>query len=356
MDFTTRCVHAFFGHDLHNGANLPNINFSVIYSLGDPGRPSCYRRYNNANSESLAAAMRSIYGLPEDFPVTITNCGLSAFIYLCMKFEGSRRVVTADLDDECLEAMRAFKGETVTLDMDKVEDFAFRSNDLVFAEPISNPMLKPYDAKRICEAAHKAGAKVVIDNSLLSVANYNPFDDGADIVLESGTKWLCGSGDAMLGILLGVDTKGKYYQIHGVNPSPIDCYLVQKGIPTLPFRMARIRETGAVVADWVKSVTPYYSHDPRIGLVTFCLGDTEFQKTFCSKLKLIFWGPVFGQSNTTIQASNFVKVSYLPPPMNWCLRLSCGLEDGNDLVEDLKQAYEAALASGRGRTIKGVKK
>lgn len=352
--FATKCVQAYFGHH-EEGANLPSLNFSVIYDL-NVQQLECYRRYGSSNARSLAKAMRSLYDRPDDFPVSITNTGLAAYCMLCLIFSNARRICAYDMDDECLQGVKSMPGQTLQIDLNKAEDFTFHAGDLVFAEPISNPMLHPYDVKKICDLAHRAGAKVCVDNSLLSVVNYNPFDDGADIVLESGTKWLCGNGDAMLGIIIGADTKGRIFQTHGFTPSPIDCYLVQKGIPTMPLRMKRIKETGAKVYEYVKSITPYVSYDPRIGMVTFCVGDVAFQKELCKRCKVMFWGAVFGQSNTVIHSSNFGRVAYLPPPYNWCTRISCGLEDPDDLVADLKQAFEGAVASGVGRMIKGVKK
>lgn len=348
--FNTKCVQAFYGIN-EKGANLPDLNLSVIYNLGTPGN-HCYRRYGSNNNDQLAKAMNSLYNRPENTPVTFTNCGLTAYIFMCLRYEGHRRVVSYDLDDECQHAIRNLKGETVFWDLAKIDDFKFREGDIVFAEPISNPMLVTYNLKHICEVAHKYKAIVCVDNSLLSPANYNPFDDGADIVLESGTKWLSGSGDAMLGILIGVDIPRILYQYHGLTPNPLDCYLVQKGIPTLPLRMKRIRESAKLVADYIKSLTQYVSYDERLGMITCCLGDTKFQNELCKYLKVFFWGAVFGQSNSTIQCSDFRKVAYLPPPFNWCLRLSVGLEDPEDLIEDFKQAYEKALASKKGKVIK----
>lgn len=350
MNFETKCVKAFYG-DYDNGANTPNLNLSVIYKLGIENT-ICYRRYGSNNGQYLADALRMIYNRDKDTPVTLTNCGLTSYVFVCLRYPNRRRVVTYDLDDECQSAIRNLKGETVFWDMDKIDGFAFRDGDMVFAEPISNPMLKKYDIKHICEIAHKHNAIVVVDNSLLSVANYNPFNDGADVVLESGTKWLSGSGDAMLGILIGVDISPDIYQIHGLSPNPLDCYLVHKGIPTLPIRMAKIRENAKPVAEFIKSITNYYAYDDRIGMITFCLGDCDFQWEFCKNLKVFFYGAVFGQSNSTIQNSDFRRVAYLPPPFNWCLRASVGLENPQDLINDIQQAYELTVASGKGRKIK----
>jgi cystathionine gamma-synthase len=296
--------------------------------------------------------MNNLYNRPDDTPVTFTNCGLTAYTFMCKRYPNHRRVVSYDLDDECQQAIRDMQGEIVFIDMSKVDDFKFREGDIVFAEPISNPMFTKYDVKHICEIAHKSGAIVCIDNSLLSPANYNPFDDGADIVLESGTKWLSGSGDAMLGILVGVDTPESIYHYHGLSPNPLDCYLVQKGIPTLPIRLKRVRESSKSVVEYIKTLTQYVSYDDRLGMITFCLGDNEFQFNFCRNLKVFFWGAIFGQNNSTIQCSDFRRVSYLESPFNWCIRVSVGLEDPEDLINDLKQAYEKTLISKVGRVLK----
>lgn len=349
MNIDTKCVQAFYNSNHTKGACIPDLNLSVLYKLGQIGVP-CYRRYGSTNGSTLADAIKSLYD--RDLPVTFTNCGLTAYTFMCLRYPNQRRVCAYDLDDECQQALRNVVGETVFCDMAKIDEFQFRKGDIVFAEPISNPMLVSYDIKHICEVAHENGAIVCVDNSLLSPYNYNPFEDGADIVLESGTKWLSGSGDAMLGILIGVDIPHFLYQYHGLTPNPLDCYLVQKGIPTLPLRMERIKHTAKYVAEYIKSLTKYVSYDERLGMITFCLGDIEFQNEFCKNLEVFFWGPVFGQSNSTIQCSNFKRVAYMPPPFNWCLRVSVGLEDKDDLINDLKQAYKKTVESGIGRQLK----
>lgn len=348
--FNTKCVKAFYNPE-EKGASLPSLNLSVLYSLSDNNK-LIYRRYDSINNLELIKAINNLYNRPIDNPVTLTNCGLSAYTAVCKYYKNHRKIVAIDLDDECQQAIKDTFGETIFLDMSKIDNFLFKDGDIVFVEPLSNPMLVSYDIRHICETVHKVNAIVVADNSVLSVANYNPFDDGVDIVLESGTKWLSGSGDAMLGFLVGIKIPYEEWQYYGLNPNPLDCYLAQKGIPTLPIRMEYIRKNAKPVAEYIKTLTKYIAYDDRIGLITFCLGDVDFQNEFCRNLDVIFWGAAFGQSNSTIQSSNFRKVSFLPEPFNWCLRLSVGLENYEDLIYDIKKAYKKTLDSKIGKTIK----
>lgn len=348
--FNTKCVKAFYKTN-HMGASLPDLNLSILYSLNNKNQ-IIYRRYNSSNNLDLIKAINSLYNRPSNGPITLTNCGLSAYTAICKFYKNQRKVVAYDLDDECQQAIRDTFGETIFIDMSKVDDFIFKDGDLVFIEPLSNPMLVSYDVKHICEVAHKANTIVIADNSILSVANYNPFDDGVDIVLESGTKWLSGSGDAMLGMLIGIEIPNEIWQYYGLNPNPIDCYLAQKGIPTLPIRMEYIRKNAKPITEYLETLTKYIVHDDRIGLITFCLGDVNFQDEFCKNLKIIFWGAAFGQSNSTIQSSNYKKISFLPEPFNWCLRMSVGLENSEDIISDIKQAYKKTLESKVGKRIK----
>lgn len=349
MKFNTKCVKAFY-QTHENGASTPNLNLAVVFNMSDKNH-FFYRRYNSTNNLQLAKALRNLYELPKDFPVMFTNCGLTAYTAVCKYYKNKRKIVSQDVDDECQSAIRDTFGETIFINVNKIDNFLFRDGDILFVEPLSNPMLKKYDIKHICEIAHKQNVIVIVDNSILSVVNYNPFNDGVDIVIESGTKWLCGSGDAMLGIILGLEIPQITWQNYGLNPNPLDCYLVQKGIPTLPIRINQIKKTAKKVFEYIKTITNYVIFDERIGIITFCLGDKEFQKEFCKNLQIFFWGAAFGQNCSTIQNSDFKRIKFLPKPFNWCLRLSIGLEDSEDLIADIQQAYKKTYLEKKGQIL-----
>ena len=143
-------------------------------------------------------------------------------------------------------------------DMDQLEEALKTKTDVVYFEPLVNPTCAILDTVGILQRANGAGAITVVDNTFLSPALFNPLAHGADIVLHSATKFLCGHGDALAGIILTQDAEMGERLVKSRNTfggilSPINGYLLMRGIKTLSMRMDRHCHNAQAVAELIAS-------------------------------------------------------------------------------------------------------
>lgn len=335
LDVETKCVQAFYNSI--NKASTPNLNLSVAYNLDTP-YSEVYRRYKYPSLITLSNTIKDLYERVDNTSVVFTNCGISTYNFIYMCYPKHRFILSKDLDKECKELIESLTIFTKTIDINKLEEEQLTDNDIIIVDSLTNEILISHDIKHICEIAHKYKSKVVVDNSVLSCINYNPFKDNADIVIESGTKWLSGFGDALLGIVIGADVPERLHRYHGLLPNPLDVYLVQKGITTLPMRMNLHRENSKQVLEYIKTICKDYRYDNRVGIIVFTLNQSNSHATFCCNTKLITHAAVFGQVNSTMFSR---RLEYIDEPFKRHIRLSVGLESPKDIINDLKLAYNS---------------
>lgn len=336
-DINTKCIKAFYNNSLNN---IPNLNLSAVYSLDNP-YTDVYRRYKYPSVYTLVDTIRSLYNKSNNTSVILTNCGMSAYTYLYMCYPKHRFVLSWDLDWDCQTIIKKLTDNYILVDMNELDNIQLESNDILITSSLTNGILTEYNIKYITDIAHKVNALVCVDNSVLSPINYNPFDDNADIVIESAGKWLSGYGDTMLGYLIGVDIKisDSIDKCNGLLPNPLDVYLVQKGITTLPIRMERHRKNMLKVLEYIKTITDNYKYDSRVGIIIFSLGDPELQSKLCSSTKLIYHATIFGLINSTIFQHSLHMLERVKEPFVQHIRLSVGLESPKDIIDDLRMAY-----------------
>jgi O-acetylhomoserine (thiol)-lyase len=264
----------------------------------------------------------------------------------------------------------------------------------VYVETIGNPKLDIPNLQEIAKAAHQEGIPVIVDNTLATPYLCRPFDLGADIVLHSTTKYLSGHGAAVGGIVIDkgafswpedrfpdfkpfIDRKGplafldKVWREHHINfgttPSPFHSYLTMIGLDTLSLRLERVMKNARLIADylagrpevsWVNypGFPDHPSHDTAQrqfqekgfgGLITFGLKDQAACFQFINRLQLIYHLANLGDCKTLgIHPYSSQYISFdeetrralgILPEM---VRLSVGIEDVQDLFEDLDQALK----------------
>lgn len=296
-----------------------------------------YKRYGHQNSKSLSEKILSLYGVK--LPCYLTSCGMSAIKTALEEYRGKKILVDENVFFESKLLLKEFNNITFA-DLN-VADYS--GYDLIFCEPLSNPLFKRLDIKKVCEKAHSKGGRVLVDNTLLSLCRYNPFKDGVDYVCESLSKWFDGHGDAMGGVLIGMEV-GERLAAMGNYISPMDSYLIQRGLSTLPLRLNKQLENAKIVLEFLKTISNNILFDERCPLITFCVGDRNFNETFARLLRHISWVWVFGQVNTTIQVGYEMECYAFTPPYNNHMRLSVGIEKPQDIIDDLRQAYYGAKA------------
>ena len=233
---------------------------------------------------------------------------------------------------------------------------------LVLLESPANPGLDVCDLAALAEAAHAAGALVAVDNTTATPLGQNPLDLGADLVVASGTKALTGHSDILLGYLACRDEDllarlTAWRNDTGAIPGSFDAWLAHRSLATLDLRLARQTANAAAIAALlvdhpaVRSVRwPGLASDPSYvvamrqmrrvpGVVTFELASAEAVREFLDRSRLVVAATSFGGLHTT--ADRRAQWGDLAPP--GLVRLSCGIEDTEDLVEDLLAALPADL-------------
>jgi len=219
---------------------------------------------------------------------------------------------------------------------------------MLIVETISNPLLRTPNISEISKI--KKNALLVVDNTFSTPYYFKPLDNGADVVIHSITKYLSGHSDIVMGAIV-VNDKSladeiKFYQnTKGGVPSPFDLFLLSRGLKTLHIRMERHTENAKKIAEFLKNnedvkevIYPGYS-----GMVSFRIKKDVFE--FTRKLKIITLGESLGGVESLLNVPYYMTHSSIPEEERIkkgitkdLIRLSVGIENVNDLIEDLKNA------------------
>jgi cystathionine beta-lyase/cystathionine gamma-synthase len=233
--------------------------------------------------------------------------------------------------------------------------------NLVWLEPCSNPMLTFPDLERVISDAHAAGARVAVDNTVLSPLLLRPLEHGADFVVHSATKILAGHHDALLGVVACAreddhERLASFRNATGIVAAPDPVWLMLRGMKTLSVRVQRQSATALelarrLVRDPRVQRVRYPGLEDQIAaryvdafgpLLSFDVADAESAAAVERGLGLIENATSLGGVNSTLEARARWEGDRVPPGL---LRLSVGLEDPDDLWADLSQALNGARAS-----------
>jgi cystathionine beta-lyase/cystathionine gamma-synthase len=257
-----------------------------------------------------------------------------------------------------------------TANTDAVRGAIRENTKIVFLETPTNPMMTITDLRACSEAAHAAGALVVVDNTFCSPWLQRPIELGADIVVHSTTKFLNGHSDSVGGVVISnsdeiAEKIGFLQNAVGAILSPFDSWLVLRGIKTLAVRMKRHEENGTAMANYLshhaKVHRVYYpglSSHPQHDLarrqmngfgsmISFELGSYEHAKKFLDRVRLCSLAESLGGVETLISHPASMTHGSVPPEMRARLgitpglvRISVGIEDLEDLIADLENAFD----------------
>jgi cystathionine beta-lyase/cystathionine gamma-synthase len=241
---------------------------------------------------------------------------------------------------------------------------------LIWIETPTNPLMNITDIEAIAAISKKAGTILCVDNTFASPYLQNPLDLGADIVMHSSTKYLGGHSDVIQGALIMNDEglKDQLYFIQkscGAVPGPFDCFLVLRGIKTLHVRMKAHCENGIVIANYLRNhpkvekvfwcgFEDHQNHEIAKkqmrgfgGMLSFTLKDSSIEAAtkVLSSTKLFSLAESLGGVESLINHPASMTHASIPREerikhglSDGLIRLSIGIEDAEDLVEDLKQA------------------
>jgi cystathionine beta-lyase len=381
MKFNTKTIHGGQHHDPATGAVMPPVYQTSTFVQTSPGQPLNpnyeYSRAANPTRSALESALASIEngarGLAFSSGLAATDCLIRTFksgyeiIAMDDLYGGTYRMFT-----------RIYKNSGIKfhfVDMNDLEKFKSLINEntkLVWVETPTNPLMKLADIQEIAKITKQHKILFAVDNTFATPYLQKPLDLGADIVMHSATKYLGGHSDVIAGALIIKDEElGN--QLHfqqfatGGTLGPMDSFLVLRGIKTLHLRVQRHCENGAKVADFLnnhpKIKTVFYPGLPSHpfheiakkqmsgfgGMVsfTFVSGKKEDSIHFLEKLKVFTLAESLGGVESLANHPALMTHASIPEDKRKeigisddLVRLSVGIEDIEDLIEDLTQALK----------------
>lgn len=266
-------------------------------------------------------------------------------------------------------------------DLDAVEEGFSQATKLLLIETPTNPLLRISDVRELAEIAHSKNALLAVDNTMLSPCLQNPLNFGADVVIHSATKFLCGHSDVTSGAVITNDQE-LYLRLafiqnaEGSALSPFDSWLLLRGIKTLALRVERQSENALKVTEFLKSrpeVTAVFypglaehpGHELHLkqatgggSVISFTTGDVARSKRFVESTRLCSIAVSFGSVNSSISLPCYMSHASIPESMRSRLapppdlvRLSVGIEDIEDVIEDLEQAFDAIKSRSAGAEV-----
>ncbi|MEV4709194.1 cystathionine gamma-lyase [Actinoplanes sp. NPDC049316] len=358
----TLVVHAGLPEPVPGEPFLPGPVFAAPYHLDPVTGPgeNGYGRPDNPTRRALEAAIGELEG----GRVRAFATGQAAVTALLLSVLRSGDTVA--LPSDGYFTVRAFAEGTLrdlgvsTVLVPTAGPYpSFEGVRLVLLETPANPGLDVCDLRVVSAAAHAAGALVAVDNTTSTPLGQRPLELGADLVVASGTKALTGHSDVLLGYVATGDEDllarvTTWRAQTGGTPGAFDCWLAHRSLATLDLRLARQTANAAAVADLLSGrsdVTgvrwPGLGTDPsyeiasrqmrRIpGIVSFDLGSAERVARFLQASELVFAATSFGGLHTTADR----RAQWGDDTAPGFVRLSCGIEDTPDLIDDLTAALD----------------
>ena len=379
---STRAVRAGIESDTQHGAVVPALHLSSNYSFAGFGnkRVYDYSRSGNPTRDLLGNALAE---LEQGAGGVITSSGMSAVALALELVPAGAKVLAAH---DCyggtwrLLGAWAKKGR-FTLEFADLTDPAALARGLatkpalVWVETPSNPLLRITDVRHVTQAAHAVGALVVVDNTFLSPALQQPLLLGADVVLHSTTKYINGHSDVVGGAVVARDAavfdQLKWWaNCNGLTGAPFDSYLTLRGLRTLSVRLrqhqenaeriaARLEAHGAVRKVYYPGLASHAGHALAArqqqgfgAMLSFELdGDLQQVEAFVNGLEYFSLAESLGGVESLVahpasmtHASMAAEARHAAGIADSLLRLSVGIEDGDDLLRDLDGALERAQA------------
>lgn len=333
-----------------------------------------YGRYSDDLNILLENKMLKLYGKKvssigelrdsREYSCRILSSGMQALISMFFIFSPFRNkkfkvLVAQDFYFEFVEYVNKFNELNIEfVDMDSEQDLIDKIDDsvcLFFIEPAPAPFFKKRDMKKICTLVHTINPfiQIVVDNTVLTPYYYNPFDDGADICIDSLSKYINGHGDVIGGsiVLPTVLLKGVCFSdlnLIGTKLDPFSSYLVNRGIKTFPIRMNKITLNACGVYDYLISLEFIELLGGKIdvryagvcGVICFSLGNDLSHQLFVESLRFIQKGCTFGTESTLC---DFCTRSFLSEKWASFIRISVGLEELDLILDDIRGAFKSVL-------------
>ncbi|MBN3070460.1 cystathionine gamma-synthase [Pectobacterium brasiliense] len=377
----TIAVRSGLNDDEQYGCVVPPIHLSSTYNFTGFNQPRAHD-YSRRGNPTRDVVQRALAELEGGAGAVMTSSGMSAIMLVCTVFLRPGDLLVAPHDCyggsyrlfDSLSKRGAFRVKFVDQsDTDALNAALAEKPKLVLVESPSNPLLRVVDIAAICQAAREAGAVSVVDNTFLSPALQKPLELGADLVVHSCTKYLNGHSDVVAGAVIARDadtiTELAWWANNiGVTGAAFDSYLLLRGLRTLAPRMAASQRNAQQIVEFLQTqplVKALYhpslpnnpGHDiarrQQSGfgaMLSFELdGDEDTLRRFLASLELFTLAESLGGVESLISHAATMTHAGMAPEARAAagisetlLRISTGIEDGDDLVADLDRAFQAA--------------
>ncbi|KAJ2693889.1 cystathionine gamma-lyase cys3 [Coemansia spiralis] len=382
--FGTLAIHAGSAPDPATGAVIPPLSLSTTFkqrAVGDFVYE--YSRSDNPNRANLEAAIAALEHATHGFAFSSGSATTATLLNTLAP--GSHVVSVNDVyggTHRYLNKVASSMGVEATFvdlaDIDNLRDAVRDNTRMLWIETPTNPTLRLVDIAAAAEVAHAAGLFVVVDNTFLSPYFQTPLDLGADVVVHSATKYINGHSDVVMGVAAtnndALASKIRFLQnAIGAVPSPFDCYQAQRGIKTLHLRMRQHAENAQRVAEALEAsplvdsvIYPGLESHPQHelarrqmrgfgGMVSFRIkGDTHTADRFLQRTRLFTLAESLGGVESLAELPARMTHAGLAPEeraelgiTDNLIRLSVGIEDADDLLDDIEQALVSAVAENK---------
>jgi cystathionine beta-lyase len=379
MKTSTRCVHLNRQDDLYSAVVPP------IYQTATFRQPSATEfgdyDYTRTGNPTRMLLERQIAELEGGAHACAFASGMAAITALTRLVGSGEEIIAGDDlyggTVRLLEQMRQRQGTGVcytdTTNLKSVHAALSSRTKLILVETPTNPLFRISDIRSLAQLAHKAGAFLAVDNSMLSPCFQQPLVLGADFVIHSATKFLCGHSDVTAGAVVTNDS-GLHERIavqqnsEGAGLSPFESWLLLRGIKTLALRVERQNESARKVAQFLelhpvvaKVYYPGFKNHPGHeihrsqstgdgAVISFTTGDEALSERLVEGTRLFEIAVSFGSVGSVISLPCRMSHASIPqslkgrlaPPAD-LVRISVGIEDVDDLIDDLDHALAAAV-------------
>ena len=386
----TKAIHAGEDPEIQNRASAPNICMSSTFTIDEPvsfsannlgpDSPLIYTRWGNPTISQLEAKLATLENA-ESCVAFSSGMAASSAILLSLLNQGDHVVIsntnypgTAEVARNTLPRFGISATPVDTCSLDDIRAAIQPNTKIIWAETPSNPLLRITDIAAVAEIAREHRAISVIDSTFATPVATNPLDLGADLVMHSLTKYLGGHGDALGGAVIGRQEltgplRGEGVIHYGSAISPFNAWLIMRGMATLPLRMRSHQENAFKVAEFLEShpkvsrvLYPGLPSHPQYelaekqmrnfsGMISFTTDQSQQNaKRMMKELEVIHYAVSLGHHRSLIyfmETEDLINSSYqlvgkeldkfMALAGKGLFRLSVGLEDAGDLIDDLSK-------------------
>ena len=377
MEFETLCLHADGNKKDEWGTLTTPVCQSATFVHKGVNVPSdySYSRLANPTRAHLENTVAKLEGGEAAFAF---SSGMAALTTVMKLFGQNAHIIASD--DLYGGSLRLFRNvNTVegmsfdfvdTADISLVQSLINENTKAIYCETPSNPLMQVSDIAALAKIAKYNGLLLIVDNTFLTPYFQRPLELGADIVIHSGTKYLGGHNDTLAGFAVAKSKElaekiAYYYKTIGACLAPWDCFLVERGIKTLPLRMNAINSNAKAIAEWLRGQDNvkrvYYAgfedhkgYEISLkqsggfgGMISFEVNSRQTAENILSKIQVFQYAESLGGVESLITYPMLQTHADVPKEerdrrgINDCfLRISVGIENVKDLIEDLKQALK----------------